>query len=243
MKILYMWPGYTQLNMRTFSMLFAIAACMLVLLITSIITMRFYTRKRYHSQLHEICSPQLDPLLYIADNENFTSTSDYRTRPQNLPRSQTQAIDTPGSIAFGSIGSSSDLNRMNNPTSMANAYLPSYEEALLQQPISNSQAIAIASPAVNNPPVIRAESGAVTQDTISMSQPSTSCSAAAKNELVINETTSIIEIGSSTLQSLGISGRATRSRSGSIRSNLTMRSTNGSIRTTNSSGKNFYYGD
>ena len=58
-----------------------------------------------------------------------------------------------------------------------------------------------------------------------------------KNELVINETTSIIEIAPATLQSLGISCSQVRSRSGgSIRSNLTVRSANASIRTNNSIG-------
>jgi len=202
--------------------------------------MRFYTRK--HSTLRQLYSPQLsDPLLFSSDNPNFSSnTSDFRTRPQSVSRSQIQQRNCalPESPAFDSLGSTSDLNRpnaaniQNNPSSNTNAYLPSYEEALLQQPVNYNQA------------GLFSATTSLNADSANQ-QPSTSSSASNKNELVINETTSIIEIAPSTLQSLGIScqgngGRA-RSRSGSIRSNLTARSANGSTRTTSSIGKYPFY--
>ncbi len=221
-------------NIRTLLMLFVISASIIVLLITSIATLRFYNRKQRHSALPELYSPQLDPLLL-----NYSSgASDFRTRPQTVSRSQIQQRNCAVSEApiYSRICSTSDLNRINasaplsNPNNFINAYLPSYEEALLEQPRNYNQANFSAPIATSTIP----------EATSTNQQPCTSSSASNKNELVINETTSIIEIAPSTLQSLGLGcqgslGR-TRSRSGSIRSNLTARSSNSSNRNNNSAG-------
>ena len=243
--------SYNDLNMRTFSMLFAIGGCIMILLLTSLITMKFVQRKRHTFQ--EIFSPQLDPLLFSSANESSSfsnsNTPDFRSALQQrqngttqLQRSQPTAPQDPG---IGSIGSSSDLNRCHNNNTLLNAYLPSYEEALLQQPISVPIVNTIRDQTVTPMPNPFTNSlnntQATTSSSLTSNQPNNHNN---KSELIINETTSIIEIAPSTLQSLGIGAGAgssnhhhnNRSRSGSMRSNLTIRSATGSIRTNNSAG-------
>lgn len=244
--------SYKQLNIRTFSLLVVVGGCVISMLVISLLTMRFYQKKQHNLGFREIFSPQLDPLLFSNDNSNFSSnTADFRTLPQNtVQRSQTQQQDcvstvAAASLAFGSIGSSSDLNRCNNIPNTNNSYLPSYEEAMSQpppppqiQPPPNTLT-PFQQPSIQPAPIEARSSPLPNQTTESNnSQPMTSSTASAngKEPSQINETTSIIEIAPSTLQSLGITTQHGRSRSGSIRSNFTIRSANGSIRTTNSIG-------
>lgn len=244
--------SYNDLNMRTFSMMFAIGGFIMILILISLVTMRFVQNKRQHlAGFRDIFS---DPLLFSNENPNFTSnTNDLYSSSAiaSVQRSQIQTDQTVGgSLAFGSIGSSSDLNRLNSNQNqnLLNAYLPSYEEALLQQPMNQN----INSNLLQTTRIIQSHANNETNNLLNLAanQPRTSAATlispshveppSNKNELVINETTSIIEIAPSTLQSLGITNHNTnsRSRSGSIRSNLTVRSANASIRTTNSIGTN-----
>lgn len=247
---LWSHDSYKELNIRTFSLLLVVGGCVICILVISLLTMRFYQKKQHNLGFREIFSPQLDPLLFSNETSNYSSnTSDFRALPQNtVQRSQTQQQDcistvAAASLAFGSIGSSSDLNRCNNIPNTNGSYLPSYEEAMSQPPPAQLQpppniTTFLQQPHNHQAPTEARSSPLFNQTDSTNSQPMTSSTAAAneKEASQINETTSIIEIAPSTLQSLGITTQHGRSRSGSIRSNFTIRSANGSIRTTNSIG-------
>lgn len=164
--------SYSELNMRTFTMIFAICGLIILILLTSLLTLKLLKRKRNEIVFSNF-SPQLDPLL--SNNDNNSTLPEYSIRPRSI-----------ATIA-------DHLNEMPTSASTNTFYLPSYQEAI-QQPVFTPE---------------------------------------QTNLAVVNKLDETAQI--SHLTSLQTQPSAPmRSRSGSVRSNITTRSNNGSIRTTNS---------
>ena len=225
--------SYTELNIRTFTMMFAICACIMVLLVVSLITLRFYKRKRHDAVFRHNYSPQLNnPLLFSNENVNFSAnTGDFESSGGNPSSTSNQGqsgaqtndcVSTMAvSLAFGSIGSSSSLNRCNNMPPQG-FYLPSYEEAITQRLVSRPPAASVLIEPPQQPVTAEAAPDLLNLNDSNPTTSSASAAAAAAKVTIAETTTRVNE--------------PVRSRSGSIRSNLTLRSANGSIRTNNSIG-------
>lgn len=191
----------------------------MLLLLTSLITMRLVQRKRYN--LRDLFS--LGPTEPLLISNESTAGSELRTAPapqRSHTQAQTQLSGPMDTIERS--GTAANLIRH-----LSNAYLPTYEEAISQQPPTVPITCPLPEQAPQNP------------FSLLSSQPTTSTAVGcnSKTEHIIDETTSIIEIAPTTLQSLGLYNAPSTGRSNrSARSNLSVRSSGGSLRTSNSSG-------
>jgi hypothetical protein len=180
--------SYSDLNMRTFTMIFAICGLIILILLTSLLTLKLLKRKQNEIVFNNL-SPQLDPLLATNNSNNININSNNNDNnvlnSDSLPDYALRTREIPA------------INGLNLSSSINNCYLPSYQEAIQQPAFTASIA--------NN----------------LETQPSTSNQLNNKIEDLATQTTSQINPSA-----------PNRSRSGSVRSNLTTRS--GSIRTTNS---------
>ena len=224
-KHLSLWPPYlsnSDLNLRTFSMMFIIGGFIVSFLILGLLTLKFYRRKRSQLIFRNL-SPQSDPLL--GPTNRTSSNPDHRDPMLNLRQNNPDCISTilAPSIAFGSIGSSSSLNAANPIYLINNSYLPSYEEAIAQ-------------PSFNSDLTRRNEQ--IRNLSHAQNLPSHNNSTLQNNSDNLLNQKQVSNLNSEN-ESVNIAGNSAnppgRSRSDSIRS---IQSVNGSIRTNNSIATN-----
>jgi hypothetical protein len=212
--------SYAELNLRSILLIFTIAGILLVILILSLLTRRFY-RTRHNDFFYQNYLTQIDPFLLASENANSNDSCSLRVATSVTGAATTAPFNSNPTAA------SNLISTAHTPSSVS--HLPSYEEA-----VNQATSVAGAVPTSSN------ANGALAPELanqIVRSNPSGSNLGTVKTttESVVPNPPSYTEAAQSS-SSDGGHVVVLASRSSSIRSNLTIRSANPSIRTTNSMG-------